>query len=552
MSTYIKQLIDAYGNNLIPVSGTASCYNSDGLTVDEIIENLKSDMKGIIPITWAKLKALKSSKLLSPGKVYCITDYKTVSTQSGTKTTGNNMQILVQALSKDTLSEDAIGLLKSGSGQDIHSGTVLVKKALMGDNYTGVYMIDEGCQYFFHDMYELGGTTYYRWIKYNSDDLMAGDYNNPLYILTTTDEYDFSNGQKYLPDLWIKIDKETGDVNDSYVPNKEKFIMGIEEVEIPLRLYVDEFNSDYPYVLDVNEFWSYKDTFEIGGTTYYRWSKFEDGVEVSGNSVHFLLTDTLDYTFNGVEAYDLNMYLTVDESGFYEPDIPKGEKVVDTNYKFAFSSGSGKNETLDLKYSLEDYSRFTWVTQNEAYEIYTDDGYWFTLDGTVDINGTTYHKWYSAGMGENSRLLSTTLNLNLSDKVDYISNITDVNTFQSSHSTITDIKTNQVSPQDFKGTIYYMKDTNNNEAPYDFKNIIFSGHYTFDLTGTDYSSSSYCYENIIKPYRKSGQQILNNIVFLNEKNDEYCKANYIEPDTHDISYGPRTSDLDTRLILGEY
>ena len=325
MSTYIKQLIDANGNNLIPISGTASCYNSDGLTVDEIIKNLKSDMQGIIPITWAELKALKSSKLLSPGKVYCIIDYKTVSIQSGTTTTGKGMQILVQALSKDTLSEDALGLLNSGGGQDIY-----------------------------------------------------------------------------------------------------------------------------------------------------------------------------------------------------------------------------------LKYSLEDYSRFTWVTQNEAYEIYTDDGYWFTLDGTMDIKGTTYHKWYSADMGENSRLLSTTLNLNLSDKVDYISDITDVNTFQSSHSTITDIKTNQVSPQDFKGVIYYMKDTNNNEAPYDFKNIIFSGHYTFDLTGTDYSSSSYCYENIIKPYRKSGQQILNNIVFLNEKKDEYCKSNYIEPDTHDISYGPGTSDLDTRLILGEY
>ena len=247
-----------HGNNLIPVSGTASCYNSYGLTVDEIIENLKSDMKGIIPITWAELKALKSSKLLSPGKVYCITDYKTVSIQSGTTTTGKGMKILVQALSEITLSEDALGLLESSES------TVLVK------------------------------------------------------------------------------------------------------------------------------------------------------------------------------------------------------------------------------YSLEDYSRFTWVTQNEAYEIYTDDGYWFTLDGTMDIKGTTYHKWYSAGMGENSRLLSTTLNLNLSDKVDYISNITDVNTFQSSDSTITNIKANQVSPQDFKGTIYYMKDTNNNEAPYDFKNIIFSGHYTFDLTGTDY------------------------------------------------------------------
>ena len=145
MSTYIKQLIDANGNNLIPVSGTASCYNSDGLTVDEIIENLKSEMQVIIPITWAELKALKSSKLLSPGKVYCITDYKTVSIQSGTTTTGKGIKILVQALSENTLSEDALGLLESN--ESIHSGTVLVKYSLEDySRFTWVFFLDDKSQ----------------------------------------------------------------------------------------------------------------------------------------------------------------------------------------------------------------------------------------------------------------------------------------------------------------------------------------------------------------------------------------------------------------------
>lgn len=54
-----------------------------------------------------------------------------------------------------------------------------------------------------------------------------------------------------------------------------------------------------------------------------------------------------------------------------------------------------------------------------------------------------------------------------------------------------------------KGVIYYMKDENGCEAPYDFKNITFDGHFTFD-------GSSHCK---IEPAYEYGIQILNNIVF---------------------------------------
>ncbi len=52
-----------------------------------------------------------------------------------------------------------------------------------------------------------------------------------------------------------------------------------------------------------------------------------------------------------------------------------------------------------------------------------------------------------------------------------------------------------------KGVIYYMKDENGNEAPYDFKNILFNGYYTFHSDSLDEDMSLYgnmCSNNSIK------------------------------------------------------
>lgn len=70
-----------------------------------------------------------------------------------------------------------------------------------------------------------------------------------------------------------------------------------------------------------------------------------------------------------------------------------------------------------------------------------------------------------------------------------------------------------------KGVIYYMCDEFGNEAPYDFKNILFNGYYTFSFESssiTDLSLIGYnCFENNIKGYYIRKTIILNNIVMIN-------------------------------------
>lgn len=70
-----------------------------------------------------------------------------------------------------------------------------------------------------------------------------------------------------------------------------------------------------------------------------------------------------------------------------------------------------------------------------------------------------------------------------------------------------------------KGVIYYMCDEFGNEAPYDFKNILFNGYYTFSFESSSIIDLSlngyYCFENKIKGYYIRKTIILNNIVMTN-------------------------------------
>ena len=285
MKTYIKQLIDSKGNNLIPVSSTSSCYNSFGQTADELLNGLRSDLDSSVTelsngleeleenittqisadiedlknrsvklsesFTWAELQNLKNTKQLNPGQRYIVTDFKTTSSTPGTTTTGKTMKLILTATEKDAFDESGLALISGGSSgggnQNISSGTVTVKKLILGDdqdeNNPGEWMIDEGCDaaYFFHDMYELGGTTYYRWMKRGTDGypLNSSSMSGPIFILTTTDTFDFTSISHYEPDFCIMIDQGTGNVDDDY--NSDKSIMGEEEVELPLMLFENEF-----------------------------------------------------------------------------------------------------------------------------------------------------------------------------------------------------------------------------------------------------------------------------------------------------------------------
>ena len=90
-------------------SGITDTWIND---TNEKLENITSTT--IIEITWSELKAKRDAGELTLGQLYRITDYQCTTTQSGTKSAGHQFDIIVLALSKNTLSEQAYAALHSG------------------------------------------------------------------------------------------------------------------------------------------------------------------------------------------------------------------------------------------------------------------------------------------------------------------------------------------------------------------------------------------------------------------------------------------------------
>ena len=90
-------------------SGITDTWIND---TNEKLENITSTT--IIEITWSELKAKKDTGELTLGQLYRITDYQCTTAQSGTKSAGHQFDIIVLALSKNTLSEQAYAALHSG------------------------------------------------------------------------------------------------------------------------------------------------------------------------------------------------------------------------------------------------------------------------------------------------------------------------------------------------------------------------------------------------------------------------------------------------------
>ena len=101
-----------------------------------------------------------------------------------------------------------------------------------------------------------------------------------------------------------------------------------------------------------------------------------------------------------------------------------------------------------------------------------------------------------------------------------------------------------ITSDENRGVIYYMKDDHDNEAPYDFKNILFNEYYTFSYTtssGEVQDASvklSTCYANKIKGcYSTSNAQKLNKIVFKTTNAASICGYNTFGGNCENITFG---------------
>ena len=82
--------------------------------INETTETLKSVTGSTIEITWSDLKAKRDVGELTPSQLYRIIDYQCTTIESDTLSAGHQFDIIVLALSKNTLSEQAYAALHSG------------------------------------------------------------------------------------------------------------------------------------------------------------------------------------------------------------------------------------------------------------------------------------------------------------------------------------------------------------------------------------------------------------------------------------------------------
>lgn len=92
-------------------SGITDTWIND---TNEKLEKAASSTNSIIEITWSDLKAKRDVGELTPSQFYRIIDYQCTTIESDTQSAGHQFDIIVLALSKNTLSEQAYAALHSG------------------------------------------------------------------------------------------------------------------------------------------------------------------------------------------------------------------------------------------------------------------------------------------------------------------------------------------------------------------------------------------------------------------------------------------------------
>ena len=166
-------------------SGITDTWIND---TNEKLENITSTT--IIEITWSELKAKKDAGELTLGQLYRINDYQCTTTQSGTKSAGHQFDIIVLALSKNTLSEQAYAALHSGDTYFANSNLLAWKLWYCLDNDTNRFAWADSTN---------GKGVIYR---------MIDEFNNDV-------PYDFKNIQFYRQwdsntSLWSTATLDTG------------------------------------------------------------------------------------------------------------------------------------------------------------------------------------------------------------------------------------------------------------------------------------------------------------------------------------------------------
>ena len=257
-------------------------------------------------ITYENLLALRNDGKLRQGGFYRITDYATMTTQANTRSAEHPFDIVVQALDKNTLSEDAHAIQRDGDEYFANSNLAAWKLRYLLDNDSAIYSwmpadIKEVEQKWvtswgvLESRKDADASTNYRKVKVNGvtkylyapaerGTFLSG---KEFYRMVGQKEYHFTSMDELVVGSLINpydnedggtiklyiIDKTTGDIIDELYGIDE---MGDTEDDegnyyYEVRFAHEGYDEGYEYDMVHGE----GDTTTLNGQTYYIWFEYE-------------------------------------------------------------------------------------------------------------------------------------------------------------------------------------------------------------------------------------------------------------------------------------
>lgn len=394
-------------------------------------------------VTYDELKTLRDSSALAPGQKYRITDYVTTTALDGTKSANHQFDIIVTADDVNKLNENAKAINHNFSGQTVtyykwmydNTGDawILSNEDSYTNEVSGTCPLEGTPMYgmeYYSTVYPIEGVigvddevpytpqVYRKAIIYNDGNtLYLGDYiDEDKWNYWVEEGEAFGDYPEWFIGKYFLDDADTYSYDGTYVEGEDYFNPNGEQ----LYIWLTHTNTDVQYKIFTEE-QSYSNS--VAGTCEI--PGYWEGLEYY----------TVGYPIAGVEYVD-------GESGAYLND----EKVIlytdDDNLVFGDSP---------YNYLLERYQEETEAEVEHEYtpeQIEWFNGKYFIDEGDTEEFNTTYEGVIKPA---NAKLNAWEIKYCLDNDTTRFNWADDVNG---------------------KGVIYYMKDEFNNEAEYDFKNII--------------------------------------------------------------------------------
>lgn len=443
-------------------------------------------------VTYAELVELRDSSKLIKGATYRITDYECSTSIINTKAAKNLFDILVIADDVNKLNENAraikheddgsIPKVKWAYGSEVANIDDILFVANQYTNedttfdeshktsmnaaawtkfednkiyYDRVQEFAENDYLVYKTVVEYNSGYYGKWARYEMTDdgyvekgsclLNVALKDNKLYYIIKN--YDKEEVNDLSEITWYAnqiIDENQGDL--SATQNSHGLADSFTSI--------DTTNNTIKYTRtdDLQDYLSFKDIIEFNGQVYGRWVRHEnDGSD----------------NYSTADGYAL-LNVLVEDNKIY--------KIIEITYPTILDC---KFEGWELKYCLDnDYTRFAWAAcdKTAAWEICVED-LWFTYQGIVYIDDVEYHLWYNSKFtpqADSSTAPGYLVTVDAKPAVGAYGSCVDeafIMITEENYAEVT--STRKATVTTGKGVIYYLKDEFNNEAPYDFKNIMF-------------------------------------------------------------------------------